>query len=249
MAKVRLICQMEFSLQSKNNHCVYCLIDPRNGLPFYVGKGKGTRMYSHEKMVSRGIIPHNNLFLFRKIKKIQNVGLSIIYKKIYEGMDDASALSVEMDEIKRIGRSNLGLGPLCNLTDGGDGNSGKVVSEKTKCKMSLTAKERLKDPSKHPMFHKHHSKESKKKMSAYGKLRFSDPEERKRTAETTRKGMFSSGYVDRVSKEISMVSPEGITITTKNISQFCRDHNLQNGNLYKVLRGKMKTHRGWSLPK
>ena len=232
-----------------NNCYVYCLIDPKNGVPFYIGKGKGTRMYSHERDVKNGKIPNtNNTYLFRKIKKIHTSGLSVIYKKIIENIDDDMALSVEVKEIRKVGRANLGLGPLCNLTDGGEGNSGKVVSEESKHKMSLTAKERLKDPCKHPMFHKYHSQKSKKKMSLSAKIRFLDPEEHKKTSDTTRRGMYSSGFIDRISKEITMVSPEGIIVTAKNISQFCRDHNLQNGNLYKVLRGKMKTHRGWSLP-
>lgn len=64
----------------------------------------------------------------------------------------------------------------------------------------------------------------------------------------TRKAMYSSGFVDRVSKEIRLLSPDGTIIITKNISQFCRDNGLQSGNLYKVLNGKIKKHRGWKLP-
>lgn len=240
---------MEPLPQSQNNHYVYCLIDPRNGLPFYIGKGKDDRMYDHEKIVSKGIVPNNNSFLFRKIKKIKNKGLSIIYKKIYENLDDKSALAIEIDEIKKIGRNNIGRGPLCNLTDGGEGNSGKIISEETKLKMSITAKERLKNPVNHSMFGKCHSKLSKMKMSASAVSRFSSPLERARISEATRKGMFSSGYVKRVSKEISLVSPSGEIVIAKNISKFCRDNNLQNGNVYKVLRGKIKSHRGWTLPK
>ncbi len=240
---------MEHSLQSQNNHYVYCLIDPRNSLPFYIGKGKGKRMYSHERDVKNGKIPNsNNTYLFRKIKNILELGLHIIYNKLAENIDNTTALLVEVKEIRKIGRSNLGLGPLCNLTDGGEGNSGKIISEASKLKMSAAAKERLKDPTQHPFYNKHHTLQSKRKMSDSGKIRFLDPEERKKTAESTRKGMFSSGYVERVSKEISLMSPDGKIVTAKNISKFCRDNNLQNGNLYKVIRGKMKTHRGWSLP-
>ena len=34
----------------------------------------------------------------------------------------------------------------------------------------------------------------------------------------------------------------------KNINKFCRENNLGNANLYKVIRGKIKQHRGWTLP-
>lgn len=232
-----------------NSYYVYCLTDPRNNLPFYIGKGKGKRMYSHERDVKNGKIPNtNNTYLFWKIKKILKLGLHIIYNKMAENLDDSSALLREMEEIRRIGRHDLHLGTLCNLTDGGEGNSGKVVSEASKRKMSMTAKERLKDPSKHPMFHKHHSQESKNKMSVSGKLRFSSPEERERTAETTRRGMFSSGYVDRVSKSITLKSPTQKIIIAKNISKFCRENNLENANVYKLLSGEIKQHKGWTLP-
>ena len=33
---------------------LYHLIDPRNQIPFYVGKGKNNRMYDHEKLTRRG---------------------------------------------------------------------------------------------------------------------------------------------------------------------------------------------------
>lgn len=34
---------------SKMNYYVYRLIDPRNGETFYVGKGKGNRVFQHMK--------------------------------------------------------------------------------------------------------------------------------------------------------------------------------------------------------
>ena len=40
-------------------HCdfyVYCLIDPDDNIPFYVGKGRLNRMYKHEKDVKNGKI-------------------------------------------------------------------------------------------------------------------------------------------------------------------------------------------------
>ena len=31
----------------KIGHCVYLYVDPRNGRPFYVGKGQGSRALAH----------------------------------------------------------------------------------------------------------------------------------------------------------------------------------------------------------
>ena len=40
---------IEFSeeVQNKLGHYVYRLIDPRNGETFYIGKGKGNRLFAH----------------------------------------------------------------------------------------------------------------------------------------------------------------------------------------------------------
>lgn len=172
--------------------------------------------------------------------------LSIPCSKIAENLSENEALQKEMSEIEKYGIS--GIGSLCNLTRGGEGVSGLKHSEATKKKMSLIAKKRLENPLNHPFFGKTHSAEAKKLNSESNILRFSDPRERQKTAESTRRGMYSSGHIDRISKEISMISPNGILVTRKNISQFCRDYNLQNGNLYKVINGKIHSHRGWTLP-
>ena len=42
------------------------------------------------------------------------------------------ALLKEVEYIKKYGRKDLGLGSLCNLTDGGEGTVGKVMSEELK---------------------------------------------------------------------------------------------------------------------
>lgn len=74
---------------------VYRLIDPRNGETFYVGKGKGNRVFNHAK----GIIEKNegdelsNKLL--TIWEIRNSGLSVIHVIHRHGMDEKSALEVE----------------------------------------------------------------------------------------------------------------------------------------------------------
>lgn len=61
----------------------------------------------------------------------------------------------EVEFIKRIGRRNLGLGTLCNLTDGGSGI--KNPSEEARMAMGSA------------MRGKHHSEETKKKIGIYSK--------------------------------------------------------------------------------
>ena len=111
---------------------VYHLIDPFNNTVFYVGKGYGERMYEHEKEVRRKVIPHKNKHLYYKIKKIISLSGNIIYKKVFDKLDEKTSLLKESEEIKRIGRSNLKMGPLCNLTDGGEGSTGLVYTDEMK---------------------------------------------------------------------------------------------------------------------
>lgn len=40
---------------------------------------------------------------------------------------------------------------------------------------------------------------------------------------------------------------QGNTYNVENTGQFARDHNLDQGNLYNVLRGVRKSHKGWTL--
>jgi hypothetical protein len=91
----------------------YIYIDPTNRLPFYVGKGKDKRAYVHLK----GNVV--NLHFNNKIKKLLRDDLNPIIH-IINTRDEVEAFELEMLLIADIGRLDLGLGPLLNLTDGGD---------------------------------------------------------------------------------------------------------------------------------
>lgn len=86
-----------------------------SGKPFYVGKGKGSRITDLE---SRNKHWHSivNLVGYR----VETVKLFLI---------ESEAFQHERELISFYGRSDLGLGPLCNLTDGGEGPSGRVQDE------------------------------------------------------------------------------------------------------------------------
>ena len=58
-----------------------------------------------------------------------------------------------------------------NMTDGGEGTSGRMCTEETKKKIGEKAKERLSNPENHPWFGKCHTEESKAKMSSMRKGR------------------------------------------------------------------------------
>jgi len=147
--------------KERNNFYVYHLIDSKTGLPFYVGKGYGNRMYKHAKYVKNGKIPNDNRYLFNKIRKILREGEVIDYKKILENVIEKIAFDKEIQDIKKYGRKNNGTGILCNMTDGGEGTSGWHCSRKTRYRMSKAA---LKRKNNH-WIGKKHTEETKRKMS------------------------------------------------------------------------------------
>lgn len=86
-----------------------------NGVPLYVGKGFGRRWKKH------ATAKRANKHLQNSIRKAQREGLELPVYKIAENLSDAEACALEIQMITIFGRADLGLGPLCNLTSGGDG--------------------------------------------------------------------------------------------------------------------------------
>lgn len=164
---------------------VYVYLDPRKPgnyiygtytfeyEPFYIGKGCNNRAYSH-----LSIKKHHNSYFSNKIKKIRKeCGCSPIIIKYKEMLLENTAYDIETDMIKSIGRYDLKLGPLCNMTNGGDGGmSGYICSNETKKKMSdkrmgtkATQETKEKDSKakkgiNNPMFGKILSEEHKQKL-------------------------------------------------------------------------------------
>jgi len=61
-------------------------------------------------------------------------------------------------------------------------------------------------------------------------------------------GVPYSAVEHQKGKEFEIVSPDGTVYRSRNVWEFCRVHDLQQGNLNKVLLGKRKSHKGWHLP-
>lgn len=114
-----------------NNFYTYVYLDPRkignfiyNDLkfgyePFYVGKGKGNRCFS-------GINDKHKGLKKAKIASIINEGLYPIVIKLYNNITEEESFVREIELIKLIGRLDQNNGPLTNMTDGGDGTSGRI---------------------------------------------------------------------------------------------------------------------------
>lgn len=107
---------------------VYIYTDPQRGEPIYVGKGYAGRWEHHLSRRDR----HP---LVQRLQAMKREGVTPTIN-IVPCACDADALTLEVQTIARLGRKDLGKGPLLNLTDGGDGASGWVMPEATKHKIS-----------------------------------------------------------------------------------------------------------------
>lgn len=103
---------------SANDYYTYLLVDPRNNLPFYVGKGRGRRCLAH--FMEAANTKKNNAKL-AKIRKIESLGLSVVVNKVDSNVSDEQAQEFEIFLIQELRNSGL---RLTNQTDGGDGSSG-----------------------------------------------------------------------------------------------------------------------------
>lgn len=84
-----------------------------NGVPFYVGIGM-TKTRWNPRSMSQPRNPHAKSII--QLHGADNITVSTI-----ENLSWEAACRLEQTLITWYGREDLGLGPLCNFTDGGDG--------------------------------------------------------------------------------------------------------------------------------
>ena len=157
-----------------DTYYVYMYLDLDN-IPFYIGKGQGPRYEIRRHLGSN----NRNRFLKNKIRKVGIANIKIHF--FHKNLTEAESFSWESYWIKYIGRRDKGEGSLCNLTNGGEGLSGAIVSKETRQKISKIHKGKKIAPEvierqaeslrKHyetrpnPFKGKKHSEETRKKMS------------------------------------------------------------------------------------
>ncbi len=78
---------------------VYVYIDPRNGKPFYIGKGKGNRLFSH-------LQDQFDIEKVAQIAEIRHSGKEPRIEILRYGLSDSEAHLVEAASIDLIGKAN-----------------------------------------------------------------------------------------------------------------------------------------------
>lgn len=102
--------------------------------PFYIGIGADENYKrAHERSV------HRRSEIWTKIARKTEFLVEILI----DDVDVDTAKAKEMEFIKLYGRKNLGTGPLCNLTDGGDGLINIVFTEQHRQRLSAANKGRV----------------------------------------------------------------------------------------------------------
>ena len=195
--------------------------------PFYVGKGKNNRCKHH--LYEAYDFRDENTKKCRKIRKIKKFTKNDpIILKLKEGLTDKQSQLLEMDLIKIIGKDNIG--PLTNIADGGNdtnvGNPIKAVeyakSVKGKTNKEIYGEERAKEISRRLS---EALKGHKKPQSYIDKL------------------------VERCSKKWKITTPDNQEIIIENLSEYCRNNELDQSAMVRVSQGKRNHHKKYKCKK
>jgi hypothetical protein len=243
---------------------VYVYLDPRkpgeyrysdltfSHEPFYVGKGKKKRQFSHIRNAYKNKQTHK----YNKIRKILQIGQNPIVLLFKDNLEEQDAFDLEILLIKTIGRFDLQQGPLTNKTDGGDGfsgnhhnapwNKGLDISDKRVLQCVETRKKTflINEPfkgEKNPMYGRrgklsphfgvHKTKQHKKKISNT-KIGLLNPQAKKSEIKTPDGKVFITAirtFIKKYGKQYDISA------------YFLR--SLAKG---KTERGKFKSKLGWS---
>lgn len=94
-----------------NNFYVYQYLR-EDGTPYYIGKGKNKRAYVNNRTIKRPV-DQNRIQIIK------------------DQLTEISAFQLEIELIAKYGRKDLGTGILRNLTNGGEGVSGRINSQES----------------------------------------------------------------------------------------------------------------------
>jgi hypothetical protein len=191
--------------------------------PYYIGKGKGRRLYKKGK---------------GEVGKPTDKSRIIFLK---QNITEDEAIKHEIYMIAVFGRKDLGTGILQNKTNGGDGISGYKLDEE----ICLSRSKRMKGNQLAKGYK--HSLEAREKISRANKGRVYT-EERNKKISISKMGHSVSEKTKQKLREhnvkylYEITSPEGEIYTTDNLNYFCKSKGLDTAAMQRVCSGKQKSH-------
>lgn len=261
-----------------NNYYVYGLFE-ESGKCFYIGKGKGRRMYNHRKNFKANRI--TNYFLYCKLKSLQNKNENFEERIIIPNLTEDAALREEKILIEQYGRKING-GTLCNFIEGGTQPPsvedikniyGEDFYKQSREKQQKTFKEtcnnrgleyisKIKKMLEKGYLIKDIS--SKINVSRYiiskwikiYNLKYDDSKKKflERERLKIHRKINSETGINKVSKIYTIITPNGETIITRKLIKYCQDNNLDYKNLrntYKKIKsnGENSKSKGYYIIK
>lgn len=200
-----------------------------DGTPFYVGKGSGNRCNGH--FYKSNITNPLKKNVINKIRSNNQEPLVVI---VFDNLQEHIAFETECFLIAHYGRRDNNTGILTNMTDGGEGCSGKVISDTTRKKISDTKK---KNPTRY-WLGKKRSQETIDKLKTKNPTRYwagkSIPEEAKRNMSKAK---------DSIKTPVIQIMDDGTEIKYESLSEAYKKTGISNGSIRYVCMGK-RNHAG-----
>ena len=171
---------------------------------------------------------------------------------IFNNLTWEEACEKEKEYIKFYGRRDLGLGSLVNMTDGGEGGLGKIVSEKHRIAVSKAQKGRIRTPDsinkfKQKMIGRVLSEQHKKSIgdTLTGIKRDDDFRKKVKLARLINNGMKNKHHSEEVKKKISKSNKLRHELNPKYSDDFI------NNLVFKINNGETPTKimKEYGLPK
>lgn len=252
---------------------VYELLD-QNGEPFYIGKGNKRRTNRTLTCKNNNPLKTNKINKIKEItgsfpqvkilcKGTEEYCLDIEKKliKLYGKRIDGTGIlcnitdggegffGVKCSEERKLKLSKFFKehNPMQNpefrekvrLSKLGSKNAmyGKSPSIETRKKIGLAH-----SGEKHWCFGKHRSEETKNKIRLSNLGKIVPWTGKKQSSEQIEKIRNS-----RCKTLFKIISPENQITETKFLHLFCKNNNLNSGHMYQVLKGKMKSYKGWKV--
>jgi hypothetical protein len=199
--------------------------------PYYVGKGNNRRAYQK----------HNGFYPPKDKSRI------LILKN---NLTEEEAFKHEIYMIAVFGRKDLGTGILLNKTNGGEGNSGTIFTQKRReniRKSKLGKSSSLKGKTYKEMHGDSYLKRVERMREINtGKIL---SKETKQKISNSKKGtiVWNKGISIESKYVYQLKNPDGKVIFTKSMRNFCKENGLNLTCMFRLINGKQKQHKGWTF--